>query len=61
MPISPEGEAAIARLAKLTVKRGWDPGKVVYGLVEGYKALIALPLEQRDAVRKVLSEERDAD
>lgn len=61
MPISPEGEAAIAKLAKLTVEKGWDPGKVVRGLMDMQAALAKLTPEQRAAVQRALKEARDAD
>jgi len=60
MPISPEGEAAIAKLAKLTVEKGWDPGQVIRGLLDMHEALMKLTPEERAAVRRELRRLRDA-
>ena len=59
MSISPGLEAAIAKLAKLTVQNGWDPGKVLAGLVQMTKLINELTPEQRAAVRRELRRRRD--
>lgn len=61
MPMSEGLEAAIAKLAKVTVEKGLDPGKVVKGLVDMVEAVNSLSPEQRAALREELREVRSAD
>jgi hypothetical protein len=55
MPLTPSAEAAIERLAKLTVERGWDPGRVMQNLADSAQLLASLSPEMR---REVIAELR---
>lgn len=61
MPLTPRVEEAIARLAKMTAEKGWDPGKVIVMLLEMSGKIGALPPDQRAAVLRELRRMRDAD
>lgn len=50
MPITPKAEAALERLAKLTVEKGWDPGKVIASLVRQIEIMRHLNPEERRTV-----------
>lgn len=50
MPLTPKAEEAIARLAKITVEKGWDPAQVIMNLLESVRLLNALEPEMRQQV-----------
>lgn len=49
-PIPKRLEKALERLARETVKNGWDPGKVAMGLYAMLKRWAELTPEQREAI-----------
>jgi hypothetical protein len=61
MPLSEGMEAAIAKLAKVTVEKGLDPAKVIKGLIDMAEAINNLTPEQRAQLRKELREVRSVD
>lgn len=61
MSVSPELEAALEKLAKVTVEKGLDPGKVIKGLIDMMEAVNNLTPEQREQLRRELREVRSAD
>lgn len=58
MSLTPELEAAIAKLAKVTVEHNLDPGKVIVSLMKLTEWLNSLTPEQRAAVRRELRRRR---
>ncbi len=50
MPLNPRAEAAIERLAKLTVPNGWDPVQVIANLLRAHGILEKVPPELRQEV-----------
>jgi hypothetical protein len=57
----PEGlERVIAQMAKTTVEKGLDPGKVISEFIRMMQAWNALSQEQRDAIRAELLRRRNS-
>lgn len=55
----PEGlEKALRRLARETVRNGWDVGKVVWTLDRLLRWFASLTPEQREAVRREIARQR---
>lgn len=59
-PIPKGLEKAIQQLAKDTVEKGLDPGKVIFEFMRMLKAWNALSQDQRDAIRAELLRRRNA-
>ena len=60
MPISEGMGDALDRLAKVTVEKGLDPGKVIKGLMDMMEMVNNLTPAEREQLREELREVRSA-